>query len=363
MTKRNTRTDEHAPSRIVPANYKIVATYSLATSRNRGYNAINLPLVEAAEAEAAATGVAIFGARGKCGVCGAVYLYGDLWKHMSGELVHMGHECADKYALWADRSEWQLAHERELAKSKILRKRERSAERAATKRAALIEANPDLPQLLALDHYITRDIAARYENTGELSVAQINLLRKLVADDATKRAKIRERLAELHVPAPEGRQTFVGTVVSVKERDGFRGGVEYKATIKITVETEQGAATWMAWATVPSSITQDVVYSYGAPDAIAQLRNTLVGSNVEVTATLKRGNEPHFAFAKRPMMRVLGAEQFPVPNPTKKDLAWVVGSVFHIEIDHLLAGIMGLICGCAALRVGTEVAPAPAIAA
>lgn len=166
------RTDEHAPSRIVPANYTIVCSYSTDA---QFYAGINLTDVALSESVARNAGFAIFGRTGKCGVCGAVYRYGDLWIHMTGELVHVGHDCASKYELLANRSEWQLAHERELRRMQIARARERNIAR----RAAMFVDHPGLERALTLDHYITRDIARRFTNTGKLSDRQIELLLKL----------------------------------------------------------------------------------------------------------------------------------------------------------------------------------------
>jgi hypothetical protein len=305
---RNIRTDEHRPGAIVPANYSVAVSYSYGASY--GWN-LGMPIVRMHEMCAAALGQKVYGVAGKCGVCGARYCYGDLWIHMSGDLVHVGHECSAKYLGWVDRTEWQLAHERELAKHKVLRARERGAE----KRAAFLAANPDLAQLLAHDHYVVRDIARKYENTGKLSDAQVNLVRKIVREQNERANKKAERAAEVKVPAPTGRVNFYGWVQSVKARDGFRGGVEYKATIQ--VPTARGY--WLAWVTVPSDVVRacrdeaGVAWAWGALEAV----RSLVGRTVDVTATLEPGRDPYFAFGKRPTMVVLEDGQLPVPAPKR----------------------------------------------
>ncbi len=81
--------------------------------------------------------------------------------------------------------------------------------------------------------------------------------------------------------APEGRVTFEGRVIKLQEREGFRGEWVLKATI--VVEAEDGTE-WLAWGTVPGSIARKVEK----------------GRTVKMTATLSHGDEPHFAFFKRP---------------------------------------------------------------
>lgn len=339
MARKNIRTDEHRPGAIVPANYSVAVSYTFGASY--GWD-LGMPIVRMHEMCAAALGQKVYGTAGKCGVCGARYCYGDLWVHMSGDLVHVGHECSEKYLGWVDRTEWQLAHERELAKHKVLRTRERAAE----KRATFLAANPDLAEILAVDHYIIRDIARKYENTGKMSDAQLDLVRKIareLTEKATKKAATAARIAsEVHVAAPVGRHTFVGKIVSVKERDGFRGGVEYKAIIVVPT----AAGSWTAWCTVPADVLRasvsGVYYS-----RIVDVRDALVGATVEVTATMTRSDrDEHFAFAKRPTWRVLDDGQLPIPAPKATARAnghmvdpAIVASEYYVEIEILFTAI------------------------
>lgn len=339
MARKNIRTDEHRPGAIVPANYQVAVSYSYGASY--GWD-LGMPVVRMHEMCAAALGQKVYGQAGKCGVCGARYAYGDLWIHMSGDLVHVGHECSEKYLGWVDRTEWQLAHERELAKHKVLRARDR----AAAKRAEFLAANPGLADALALDHPIVRDIARRYEQKGTISQAQIDLVYKLIRERVARETKRAAIAAEAHVPAPTGRQTFVGKIVSVKARDGYRGGVEWKATIVVP----GAAGSWTAWCTVPADVLRAEVGSLYA-NREQELRDALVGRTVEVTATLERGRDEHFAFAKRPVWRVLDDGQFPVAAPhvvTKKEreefARTLLGTEWSIEIcDVLFPKIQGFV--------------------
>lgn len=330
------RTDEHRPSTIVPANYEYVTSYSVGVPDI--YHAINVERVLAAQAIARDAGFAKFGSMGKCGVCGASYQYGDLWRHMTGELLHVGHECASKYDMLADRTEWELAHMREQKLATV----RRATVRGAKRRQLLLDQHPGLEQALAYDHHITRDIAARLQSKGKISDAQIALLFKLVNQGQQKQARLEKQFTERHVDAPIGRVTFRGRIVSVKERDGFRGGVEYKATIKITDET---GATWLAWSTVPSDIMRTHGQHHGF-DRERASRAALVGRFVDVTATCTRSDrDAHFAFAKRPTWTLIDTT-IPVPA-NKADQLAMLSTDYYLAIELLFSGVANLVNGLA----------------
>ncbi len=115
---RRTRTDAHRPGAIVPTDYYPLMSYSLATTEG-GWPvpSIGIEQVIAFTAEAHTAGHRVFGSVGKCGICGACFIYGDLWKHESGELVHVGHDCADKYSMVADRQSWERENGRVRARA------------------------------------------------------------------------------------------------------------------------------------------------------------------------------------------------------------------------------------------------------
>lgn len=96
------------------------------------------------------------GGLGKCSVCGACYIYGDLWKHEStGEHIHIGQDCAAKYELLADRSAFELEADRRKAATA------RECIKAANKshREAFLASHPGLEAALTCDHPIVKDIA------------------------------------------------------------------------------------------------------------------------------------------------------------------------------------------------------------
>lgn len=305
---RATRTDAHRPSAILPRDYEYVLSFSMDTtdnsmpvpsininceiarqfSRNEdGTPNVTIGRPHAADGRCCVIGIkqhgGVFAADagpGRCSVCGTHYVYGDVWFHKpSNEYICIGHDCADKYTLLADRSEWEMAN---------LRTRENLAKELARKvnaeeRAAFLAAHPGLAEALECKHDIVRDIASKFQAYRSLSDKQVALVFKLANEAAVNAAKP----AEVHVAAPTGKQTFRGTVVSVKSHES-RFGTSLKITVKVT--TPEG--TWLAWGTVPSAILN----SFESYDYKAVLR----GCEVELTATLEAGSEPHFVFMKRP---------------------------------------------------------------
>lgn len=350
------RTDCHRPGAIIPADYEFVFSYSLATTQNgwpipamginceierrttdadgTTHNGQHSPdgrcCVIGLRAVAKAT-FAATGGTGKCSVCGANYVYGDVWRHKGGEHIHIGHDCADKYALLADRSEWELANGRaRQAAAVALLKSQRAEERAD-----FLAAHPGLAEDLEVDHPIVQDIAARFRTTASLSDKQVALVRKL-ADQIRNPPP-----PETYVNAPTGKVTFRGTVVSVKDQE-----TQYGDTTRITVKVTTDAGVWLAWGTCPAKMIDEarVLASdrYEAeravldaeleafmesivmlpeserlaalaqrpsryPQRVTTSDDILRGATVEITATLKPGRDPHFAIMGRPRGTLVAA--------------------------------------------------------
>lgn len=90
-------------------------------------------------------------------------------------------------------------------------------------------------------------------------------------------------------PAPSGKVTFKGTIVSTKSRES-QFGVQYK----MVVESEEG---WKVWTTIPAALFE-AVEGYGL--------DRFKGLKVEITCTLERSkDDPSFAFGKRPRGRAI----------------------------------------------------------
>jgi hypothetical protein len=148
-----------------------------------------------------------------------------------------------------------------------------------------------------VEHPIVKDIKARFYEYASISPKQEALVLK-IADDI-----LNPKAPEVKAPAPVGeeRVTFRGTVLSVKAREGFRGGVEWKMTVKVS--TAQGV--WLAWGTCESGLSSAAREMAGQAYHPEFWEEGLKGAEVEITAKLQGGNDPHFAFFKRPKAKLL----------------------------------------------------------
>lgn len=312
------RTDPHRPGAIIPAHYELVFSFNMASSMDGwpvpSYR-INCELdgrTEEKDAEGkhvrfingehhpdgncCVIGLrqiqkarfALGGGPGKCTVCGAHYVHGDAWRHLpTGEIIFLGHDCADKYELLADRSAAELASLRAKSATAAAILAEQTKER----RRAFFLAHPGLEAALDRDHHILRDLGAKLRQYHELSDKQIALAMKIVHELDNPQA------AEVQVPAPVGKQTFRGVIVAKKTHEGAYGN-----SVKITVKVTTDAGVWLAWGTAPQALF-DQAQKHGY---------RLKGAEVELTATLKAGREPHFAIMSRPRGKVLS---FPCEQP------------------------------------------------
>lgn len=299
------RTDIHRPGAIIPAEYKYVFSFNLSTTCDGwpvpsfGVNCeldrrvLNekYEVVRSGEHDAdgrccivglRSKGFNIVGAPGKCGVCGVNFVYGDVWEHTGGDMLIVGHICADKYALLVNRSAWELAHDRRCAAAA----RACQAEANKEKRAAFLAENPGLADAFERreKHYILGDLYHKFEKYCDLSPKQVALALKIAAELTAP-----PKPEEIHVPAPVGgRVTFEGEVLSVKSQPGYAyGSSEFKMLVKVAAQ----GGVWLCWSTVPSAILSDVQK----------------GSRVRITATLQAGKDAHFCFGKRPVASILEA--------------------------------------------------------
>lgn len=227
------------------------------------------------------------GNTGKCSVCGAHFSRGDVWVHEpTGEHIHIGWECAEKYELLVDRSEFEMrAGNWKRAMGAYLQAKKNEKERSE-----FLEEHPGLAEALKTDHHIVRDIAGRFHADHALTDKQIALVMKLAYES--------HRPPEPTVKAPEGKQSFRGKVVSLKSQESA-----YGTTIKITVKVETQDGVWLAWGTAPAAILDAACDALR--DGLAQGPKPLMGATVELTATLGPGRDPHFAIMGRPRGKVL----------------------------------------------------------
>lgn len=280
MTNTN-RTDCHRVSAIVPADYVQVLDYSLAgmdepawrvdcamTGRAHGKGPCCWAKLRADEVVRWAE----HGGLGKCGVCGANFRHGTVLRHEpTGEHLHIGHDCARKWEVSLDLSAFELERKR--------RDRARMVEvtrtRKAAERAAFLSRHEGLEADLETDHQIVRDIKAKFVQWCDLSDKQVALVRKIAAET---RNPPQARIEIPKIPAPTGRVSFCGKVVSQRVYDGAWG-----LTCKILVVVSEAGGEWLAWISKPADLAGEPVR----------------GEYLHFVATLETGNEPHFARGSR----------------------------------------------------------------
>lgn len=272
------RTDCHRPGAIVPNDYEYVMSY--LTPGSEPFDQYGMADArQLCESIGWGKGSAkMWGHMGKCGVCGAIFRAGDIWQHTpTGDLLHVGHDCAEKYELLANNPAFDAA----VASIEQRRQALKEAGRRERVMRAFLDATPGLEAALALreQHHILADMKSKLRQYGGLSEKQVAFALKLAAEIVDKRDN--PQPAEKLVPAPisEKRQTIRGKVVSKKSYDTV-----YGVTTKITVKVETPEGNWLCWGTVV-----EVGGNYAQR-----------GDTIEFDAKLSAGREPHFALFKRP---------------------------------------------------------------
>ncbi len=202
------RTDPHRKGAIIPGDYEIVHHYALSRMidgwpepsigvnceldfRHGDAHGNTVNGKHAADGHCCIIGLlhiakvkmAEYGTTGKCTACGAIFSYGEVWRHLpTGEHIHLGYDCAHKYGLLSDHSAFEIMKGRREAATAAQLTRRAGEER----RRAFLELNAGLEADLAVDHHIIRDIADRFLRF-DISEKQVALVRK-IAHEIRRRA-------------------------------------------------------------------------------------------------------------------------------------------------------------------------------
>jgi hypothetical protein len=311
------RSDRHRPSEISPADYRFLFSFSFPGLS--GAPAWNMGLLHAVQDGAATYRVAIYGpgltatgwpmivghedrpnpfghiprtsvehagGGGGCDVCGVHYVHGAAFRHgPTGELVLIGHICADKMGLHVNRGEW-TAHQREMAKlrktAEYQRLREARDAQRATEAVAWLQAHPGLSDALETDHFISRDLKAKLARYGSLSEKQVALALK-IAVEASGAVDANEPPRPPQVVPPAGRRTVDATVLSTKSVE-----TPYGFARKMLVQVADGS--YRLFGTIPAGL--------GPVER---------GSVVHFTATIEP-KEEGFGFFSRPIVSAQAQE-------------------------------------------------------
>ncbi len=291
------RNDIHSPSQIVPSDYEFVAfdyikvmgiedAHFLKHEREmkRAHMSMTKGKYSRHEQSEGAGG---------CQCCGANAVYTCTFYHQkSNEYIHVGSICADKLDLSYSDEQFNLFKksvrlEIKIAKGKANAQRilaEIFYENQAKKVWDIYNTNWHSEEYKGRKLYeeITiRDMITNVVRYGDFkSNKQIDFMKNLL-NQIDNREVIAKRRADERANAaecPNGRVTFVGEVISIKEQVCLYG---YNATqLKMLVKSETG---FMAYGSVPSG------------------HGIQRGSVVEFSATFKQSaNDPKFGYFKRP---------------------------------------------------------------
>jgi len=291
------RTDIHRPSAIVPDDYEFVA-FECVPPAAAGFDPAATSAAQAEEREIIHAHMKRTGGTysthehgGNCHICGALTVWTVLFYHeKTNTYIRTGQDCANKL-------EMSYGSGYDSFKKNV----ERALEAVAGKRKAQAVL-ADLGLSAAWDIYLGgwQDWAAcdrehqgkaHAQNTvsnivekliryGSLSEKQGNFLRTLIERIENWERVVEQRKAEHEAaaPAPSGRVTVTGTVITEKVVES-----DFGLTTKLLVKADEG---YKVWVTRPISIEGDAK-----------------GQHIAFKATLTPSNDdPKFAFAKRPTL-------------------------------------------------------------
>lgn len=220
----------------------------------------------------------------QCHHCGARLRYVALLRHLpTGYAIAVGETCLE------NRFEQATADFHRMRKAAELDRKAHRIVTAANECLSRIEdaeivkalqKNADLSDFVGLDSYAVctiGDISRKLWTYGDISERQASFVGRLIQQGKDREVRQAEMDAEVKVPAPEGRVSFEGVVVSRRWKDSDFGG-SFKLTVKMTTP----AGVWLAWVSEPSKSECER------------------GDIVSMTATLTRSDNAHFAFGKRP---------------------------------------------------------------
>lgn len=234
---------------------------------------------------------------GSCSSCGASYSYGAVWCHaMTGEHIHLGHECSDNVGLLADWSGVLRYQKGEAEKRKRERALAKSAALAAKKaddREVWLLGQPGLKEAFELtgeswEARTLADMRDKLTKYGSLSDKQVafalSLAKKLTDETGDNTSK----------PAPTGRVEVTGEVTGIKE---FDWGFGMTVTVGGLFDSR-----WKFWCAVPKNL-----YTH-ARRSVRGFNDGLKGREVTGKVTLTPGREIDFAMGKRPSLELVEVE-------------------------------------------------------
>lgn len=209
----------------------------------------------------------------QCAHCGAHIRFAAIMVHTpTNAAVAIGETClSNRFSLSApDFEALRMAAKAQAEQTKLVGKLE-----------SFLREHDDFRALLneyAGNNEFVLDVLRKLERYGELTENQVAAVRKCVARDAEFAARRKEE-AKTAKPAPEGRVTFEGVILSTRVQEGYMG----KAQHKMLVAADAG---FKVWVSVPSSLEASK------------------GTRIALTATLSpTEKDPAFAIGRNPKLQ------------------------------------------------------------
>jgi hypothetical protein len=191
----------------------------------------------------------------------------------TGQTVVFGADCTARLS-FVDQKTFKLAQLQAKDKANKVRIKVWNA------REAFLKANPVFAAAIAAytgTNPFVKDVVAKLGHYGSLSERQVSAVLAAIARDAQKATQQAAEAIEVKGPAPEGRQTVTGVILSTKQVEGGYGW-----TLKMLVKLENGSRVWL---TVPAKAAADK------------------GDTITVTATFTVSkDDKSFAFGSRPSL-------------------------------------------------------------
>jgi len=294
------RTDVHRPSAINPEDYEFVAFAHVPPSEcpdPRSWAAAQAEETAAIRAHFERTGGTFSSHEhgGTCHICGATASWTVCFYHTkTNTYIKTGRDCADKLELaYGNFEAFKKDTIKRIEALAGKRRAEATLEAAGFQQAWEIAqgewqdafaAGPKLRGKVEAQNTV-RDIVGKLIRYGSISEKQEAFLRKLLeringwgAEQARREAEV-----EAAAPAPSGRVTVTGKILSVKDQDS-----DFGVTFKLLLQATEG---YKVWATVPGALWQN------------RSAEDLRGLTITIKVTLTPSpSDTKFAFGKRPVL-------------------------------------------------------------
>jgi hypothetical protein len=219
----------------------------------------------------------------------------------TGDRVVFGADCTARLG-FTDRVAFKLAQIKAKAEAgnqrmKVWRQREAFVAARPALAAAIDQAKGDVHAMNTFVH----DVIGKLNRYGSLSDKQVAAVVASLAKDVERAAGRAADATEVKGPAPAGRQTVTGTVLTVKDQES-----DFGWTRKMLVKLANNARVWV---TVPSGAGVER------------------GATVTVTATwTPKDDDTSFAFGKRPIVSDV-VPPAPVAPATDDPMVQSIGQV------------------------------------